>query len=286
MSNRQLIFSALLACTVAVSLQFPVAAEPVSDELVIDGQKLITRTKAPDGHPFDEVMSGWLFRTGETRMLEADSFQNPGMLYVERGEEIWSTVDGKAGKSCASCHGDASESMKAVGASFPKWDDEANRPINVELQINKCRTENMEAEPYKFDAADQKALTTFIKHQALGTPVQVDLSQGQMMSWWDRGKGLYYRRTGQLNLSCSSCHEQNAGNYIRADHLSQGNVNGFPTYRLKQANMVSLHNRFRGCIRDTRAEYPKAFSDELMALEVYVTWRGTGLSVETPAVRQ
>ncbi|MEP3258469.1 MAG: sulfur oxidation c-type cytochrome SoxA, partial [Roseibium sp.] len=42
----------------------------------------------------------------------------------------------------------------------------------------------------------------------------------------------------------------------------------------------------RGCIRDTRAEFPAAFSDELMALEVYVTWRGTGLSVETPAVRQ
>ncbi len=35
-------------------------------------------------------------------------------------------------------------------------------------------------------------------------------------------------------------------------------------------------NRFRGCVRDTRAEIPKAFSDELMALEVYVTWRGTG----------
>ena len=47
-----------------------------------------------------------------------------------------------------------------------------------------------------------------------------------------------------------------------------------------------MQNRFRGCIRDTRAEIPKAFSDELMALEVYVTWRGTGLSVETPAVRQ
>ena len=44
------------------------------------------------------------------------------------------------------------------------------------------------------------------------------------------------------------------GHYIRADHLSQGKTNGFPTYRLKQANLVSLHNRFRGCIRDTRAE--------------------------------
>jgi len=262
-------------------------AEPADDDLVIDGtMKMTVRAKPPEGHPLDEVRSGWLYRTEETRALEEDTFQNPGMLYVERGEEIWNTADGKAGKSCASCHGEAAASMKGVGASFPKWDADAKRPINVELRINKCRQENMQAEPYKFDHADQKALTTYIKHQSLGMPVSVDLSQGDMQSWWEKGKETYYTRTGQLNLSCASCHELNNGKYIRADHLSQGNVNGFPTYRLKQANMVSLHNRFRGCIRDTRAEYPKAFTDVLMALEVYVTWRGTGLSVETPAVRQ
>lgn len=261
-------------------------ADPVDDTLTIDGEKMVTRTAAPDGHPFDEVMSGWLFRSEETRMLETDSFQNPGMLGVERGADIWETADGTAGKSCASCHGDAAESMKGVGASYPKWDEDAKRPINVELRIDKCRVENMGAEPYKFDAADQKALTAYVKHQSLGMPMQLDLSQGDLQSWWDRGKDLYYTRTGQLNFSCASCHETSMGRMIRADHLSQGQVNGFPTYRLKQATLISLHNRFRGCIRDTRAEFPAAFSDSLMALEVYVTWRGTGLSVETPAVRQ
>jgi len=261
-------------------------AEPANDELVIDGRKLITETKAPEGHPFDVVRSGWLYRTKETRDLERDSFENPGMLYVERGKEIWNKVDGSAGKSCASCHQDAAKSMKDIGAHYPKWSAADKRPINIELQINKCRAEKMGAKPYKFDAADQKALTTYIKNQSLGTPVKLDLTQGDMMKWWHRGKDEYYMRTGQLNLSCASCHELNNGKHIRADHLSQGNVNGFPTYRLKQAHMISLHNRFRGCIRDTRAEYPKAFSDELMALEVYVTWRGSGLSVETPAVRQ
>jgi L-cysteine S-thiosulfotransferase len=262
-------------------------ADPVDEKLVIDGQKeIITRAKAPAGHPFDEVISGWHYRTPETRALEADSFQNPGMLYVERGAEIWNTVDGAAGKSCASCHGNAAESMKGVGAGYPKWSEAAGKPVNLELQVDACRKDQMQAEPYKFDHADQKALVTFIKHQSLGVPMSVDLAKGEMQSWWDRGKEMYYQRTGQLNLGCASCHEQNNGKYIRADHLSQGNVNGFPTYRLKQANMVSLHNRFRGCIRDTRAEFPKAFSDELMALEVYVTWRGTGLGIETPAVRQ
>lgn len=284
--SRKLILA--LATAIAGSgIAVMASAEPVDEELVIDGEiQMVTRTTAPEGHPFDEVLSGWLYRTAETRALEADSFQNPGMLYVGRGEEIWNTVEGEAGKSCASCHGDASESMASVGSSFPKWDADAKRPVNVELQINKCRENNLKAEPYKFDAGDQRALTTFIKHQSLGKPVEIDLSQGDMQSWWETGKDFYYTRTGQLNLSCASCHEENNGRYIRADHLSQGNVNGFPTYRFNTAGMVSLHNRFRGCIRDTRAEFPAAFSDELMALEVYTTWRGTGLSVETPAVRQ
>jgi sulfur-oxidizing protein SoxA len=285
--SKHLILAAAVAVAASGMVITPAGADPVADKLFIDGEtQIITRVPAPEGHPFKEVLSGWLFRTKETRALEADSFQNPGMLYVERGAEIWNMVDGEAGKSCASCHGDAAQSMADVGASYPKWDAASKRPINVELQIDKCRANNMKAKPYKFDDANQKALTTYLKHQSLGKPVTVDLKQGEMQIWWDKGKELYYTRTGQLNLSCTNCHEDNAGKYIRADHLSQGNVNGFPTYRLKQANMVSLHNRFRGCIRDTRAEFPAAFSDDLMALEVYVTWRGTGLSVETPAVRQ
>ncbi|MBP1847429.1 sulfur-oxidizing protein SoxA [Rhizobium petrolearium] len=261
-------------------------ADPVDDTLTIDDREMIIRAKAPKGHPFDEVLSGWLFRESETRATEADSFANPGMLAVERGEELWNTVDGSMGKSCSSCHNDASATMKDVGAHFPKWDAKARKPVNIEMKINDCRTERMGAEPYKFDAEEQVALTTYIKHQSLGTPVQIDLSEGEMQSWWEKGKELYYTRTGQLDFSCASCHEKSMGKFIRADHLSQGQVNGFPTYRFNTAGMVSLHNRFRGCIRDTRAEMPKAFSDELMALEVYVTWRGTGLSVETPAVRQ
>ncbi len=276
-----------LGSPLATCLSVVANAEPVDDELVINDEiEIITRTAAPADHPFDEVLSGWLYRTPETRALEVDSFQNPGMLAVELGEEIWNTVEGTEGKSCATCRGDASESMKGVGARFPKWNADSSRPINVELQINECRTERMGADPYKFDKGWQKPLTAFIKHQSLGMPVGIDLSVGGMHGWWDRGKDVHYRSTGQFNLFCATCHELNNGLYIRADHLNRGQATGFPTYRLKQAALVSLHNRFRGCIRDMRAEFPAAFSDELMALEVYLTWRSTGLSVETPAVRQ
>lgn len=278
--------SALFSVVCALSAT-AVNAEPVDEQLVIDGElEMATRVAPPEGHPLTELISGWHYRTPETRALEADSFQNPGMLGVEQGEEIWNTVEGTEGKSCASCHNDAATSMKGVGASYPKWHSASKRPINIELQINQCRVDNMGAEAYKFDKGGQKPLTAYIKHQSLGMPVNLNVEEGEMQAWLESGKEMYYKRTGQLNLSCASCHEKNNGKYIRADHLSQGNINGFPTYRLKQGTLISTHNRFRGCIRDTRAEYPDAFSDPLMALEVYVTWRGTGLAVETPGVRQ
>ena len=108
---------------------------------------------------------------------------------------------------------------------------------------------------------------------------------GAAAEWWEKGKELYYTRFGQLELSCANCHEQNYGNMIRADHLSQGQTNGFPAYRLKNAKLNSIHNRFKGCVRDTRAETFGEGSAEFRALELYVASRGAGLSVEGVGVR-
>src|SRR3546814_15809423 len=98
------------------------SADPVDDELVIDGEiPMVIRTEAPEGHPFDEVLSGWLYRTAETRALEADSCANPAMLYVEQGEAPWNTVVGDVGKASAACHGDAAERVAEGGATSRTW---------------------------------------------------------------------------------------------------------------------------------------------------------------------
>ena len=117
-------------------------------------------------------------------------------------------------------------------------------------------------------------------------PVNVAVD-GPAAEWFEKGKEMYYTRYGQLELACANCHEDHWGDMIRADHLSQGQINGFPTYRLKNAKLNSIHGRFKGCIRDTTGRDLQAVgSPEFRALELYVAWRGTGLSVETPAVRQ
>ena len=277
----------LLAAMAGIGLlSGPVLADPNDGVLTMDnGQTLVTDLEPGADHPLDHLYSGWRFRETETQALQLDDFENPAFPAVDAGEELWSKVDGSEGKSCASCHNDAATSMKGVRAQMPKWNAAINRPHTMETQINECRTTRMGAEKWKWEARQMLAMTAYVGLQSRGMAVSVNVDEGEMPKWSEKGKELYYTRVGQLNMSCANCHEDNYGNMIRADHLSQGHINGFPTYRLKWAGLGSSHRRFKGCMDNIRATPFKRGSDEFTALEVYLAARGNGLSVETPAVR-
>lgn len=284
--TRSLLRAGLASAALAFALAGGAAADPADDTLILNGEiEMITRAPAPEhlgGRLGPETLSGWLFREDDTRDMQADDFENPAILHVEQGEVLWNTVDGSEGKSCAACH-EGPESMRGVRASMPKINSDGEL-WSVENYINQCRTERMGAEAWKWSGQEMLDMTAMISAQSRGMPVDVQID-GPYAPYWEQGREMYYTRFGQLELACANCHEDNWGNNIRADHLSQGQINGFPTYRLKNTNLVSMHNRFRGCIRDTRAESFAEGSPEFIALELYVASRGNGLSVEGPAVR-
>ena len=249
-----------------------------------NGQTLVTDLKPAAGHPLDHLYSGWRFRASETQSMQLDDTENPTFPAVDTGEGLWNKVDGSESKSCASCHNDASTSMKGVRAAFPKWNAALNRPHTMETQVNECRTTRMGADKWKWEANQMLAMTAYLGLQSRGMLVNVDTSVGEMPKWTAKGKELYYTRVGQLNMSCANCHEENYGKMLRADHLSQGHINGYPTYSLR-SGLGSTHGRFKGCLIAIRAKPFKRGSDEFTALEVYLAARGNGLAVETPAVR-
>jgi sulfur-oxidizing protein SoxA len=274
---------AALASLLTTSLAF---ADPVDDTLILNEETdMITRTAAPAhlSDTLDEVMSGWLFRGTETRAMQADDFDNPGMMFVEQAQDSWMIAEGTEGKSCSSCHNDM-DSMAGVKATYPKWNEEAGEVRTLQMQMNNCRTERMGAEAWGYDKTPAINMEAALSAVSRGLPVNVAID-GPAQSAWELGKELYYTRTGQLELSCANCHEESYGMMIRADHLSQGQINGFPVYRLKNTKLNGVHSRFKGCVRDTRAETYKPGSAEFVALELYVASRGNGLSVEGPSIR-
>lgn len=276
--------AAAFAALAFAPVQFAVAGGPNDNELVIDGEKIVTKVKAPEGSPFDDLYSGWRYRSPETQALQADDFENPAFPLVEVGQANWSKVEGSENKSCASCHNDAAESMKGVRAEMPKWNEKAGKPMALEQYINGCRTQRMGAEEWKWESDQMLGMTAYVGLQSRGMPLNPK-TDGPMQSWHDKGKDIYYTRVGQLDLSCANCHENYNGKFIRADHLSQGNINGFPLFRFKWQGVGSIHRRFKGCMNNIRAKPYEVGGDEFVALELYVAARGKGLSVETPAVR-
>lgn len=279
----RILTGAILATALTTNV---VSADPADDTLILNEEtEMVTRTAAPAhvSDVLDEVMSGWLFRGTETRAMQADDFDNPGMIFVEQAQDMWETADGTEGKSCSSCHDDM-DSMAGVKATYPKWNEAAGEVRTLQMQMNDCRTNRMGAEAWKYDKGPAINMEAALSSVSRGMPVNVAIT-GPAQSTWEMGKELYYTRTGQLELSCANCHEDNYGNMIRADHLSQGQINGFPVYRLKNTKLNGAHSRFKGCIRDTRAETYSPGSPEFVALELYVASRGNGLSVEGPSIR-
>ncbi|WP_439154223.1 sulfur oxidation c-type cytochrome SoxA [Yoonia sp.] len=272
------------AAAIALFAAGAVQADEDANLIINEEIEITVRTDAPehvDG--LRTIYSGWVFRSDETQALQMDDFENPGMIFADDARDAWNIAEGSEGKSCADCHGDP-DSLADARGTFPKWNDEAEEVRTLAMQVNGCRTEQMGAEAWKYDGTEMLNMEALLASVARGNPVNVAID-GPVAATYELGKELYYTRTGQLDLSCANCHEDNYGNNIRADHLSQGQINGFPTYRLKNAKLNGVQSRFRGCIRDTRAETYAVGSEEFIALELYVASRGNGLSVEGPSVR-
>jgi sulfur-oxidizing protein SoxA len=277
------------AAVLGLALTGTAFADPADDTLAVsteDGEITLTTTAPAPDHlkdALDTIYSGWHFRDDNTRAMQKDDFENLGMVFVDRGLDSWNATQGKGGESCAGCH-EGPESMKGLRASTPRVDAKTGKLMLVEDYVNTCVSERMGLEKWGMTSAKMKDMLALISMQSRGMPVNVAID-GAAAPFWEKGKEIYYTRYGQLEMSCANCHEDNYGKYIRSDHLSQGQVNGFPVYRLKDAGVLSAQQRFVGCVRDTRAETFKAGSDEFKALELYVASRGNGLSVEGVSMR-
>jgi sulfur-oxidizing protein SoxA len=235
--------------------------------------------------PLSEVKSGSAFLGADLRSLQNDDFANPGMLWVERGEKLWSEPAGKTKQSCASCHKDAKTSMRGVAAHYPKVDAESGRLVNLEGRINLCRTRRVGAEPFKYESEELLAMTAYVARQSKGMPMAASVD-GPAKAHFEAGEVAYRLRRGQMNLSCAHCHEANWGKRLLSETISQGQPNAYPAYRMEWQTIGSLERRLRACLSGIRAEMLPYGSPEYLDLELYLAWRAQGLPVETPGVRR
>ena len=232
----------------------------------------------------DPRRSGYQDMSPALQKMQNDDTANPAMLFVQAGAAAWSEKTGAAGKSCADCHGDAASSMKGVAARYPAFAADAGRPVDLEGRINLCRTTRQQADAFKPESDGLLALSAYTTLQSRGQPIAPP-DDARMAELRARGAALYKRRQGQLNLSCASCHDDNAGKKLAGSTIPQAHPTGYPIYRLEWQALGSLKRRLRNCVVGLRAE-PWPYDDaEYLALEAYLMERARGMPMDAPGVR-
>jgi sulfur-oxidizing protein SoxA len=234
----------------------------------------------------DARRTGYQDMSETLQKMEDDDSANPGMLFVQAGELLWRQKpqgrEGAAGKACADCH--AEGSMKGVAARYPSFPPNSDSPVDLEGRINLCRTQRQQAEPLKLESDDLLALTAWLAQQSRGEPIAPPEGP-RLKQLRGEGEAIFRKRQGQINLSCASCHDDNAGKKLAGATIPQAHPTAYPVYRLEWQTLGSLKRRLRNCLVGLRAEPYDYDSREYIALEAWLMERARGLKLEGVGVR-
>lgn len=240
----------------------------------------------------DTRRAGFADMSTALQAMQQDDTLNPAMLWVREGEALWSQAPA-SGPSCAGCHssptsqsqtGHPSASIQTAATRHPAFDGTLNKPVTLAGRVDLCRQRHQNLKPQDADGPEVLALSAWLMHQARGLPITPP-PDPRLTAWTQRGEQLYGARMGQLNLACTHCHDQYAGQRLGGAPIPQAHPTGYPTYRLEWQKLGSLPRRLRACMTGVRAEPFATGSDEWVALEGYLMKRAAGMTLEGAAVR-
>ncbi|MFC1775950.1 sulfur oxidation c-type cytochrome SoxA [Pseudomonadota bacterium] len=209
----------------------------------------------------------------------------PYEFSIDQGKSLWDEKFAD-GKTYSDCFKDSESGVKQL---FPKFDKHKGEVVTLAMAINRCREKHGQT-GFEYGGDQLLSLSAYMAFQSRGNTINVTVTKDdpRAMAAYEEGKQFYYTKRGQLNFSCADCHISSAGQYVRADRLSAGlgHPTHFPVYRSKSGGMVSLHQRFYGCVRDVRAKPFELQSREFRNLEYFLTYMSNGLEVNGPGARK
>ena len=87
----------------------------------------------------DPLRSGFDDMSRENQALQRDDTANPGLLWVQDGEDLWTRKPTPGGRACADCHGGAA-SLRGVAARYPAFDAQTAQTVDLQGRVNLCRS--------------------------------------------------------------------------------------------------------------------------------------------------
>jgi sulfur-oxidizing protein SoxA len=236
--------------------------------------------------PYEDYKNGvYSIDASAREQWEAMEEFPPYELNVDRGEELFNQTF-KNGNTYGSCF---ENDGIGIRQNYPYFDTGRNKVVTLEGALNDCRVKNGEKPLSYFKGKELAHVSAYMAYTSRGNKFNVQIPNNlEALNAYEKGKKLYFTKKGQLNFSCADCHVYQTGTKLRADIPSPaiGHPTHFPVYRSGMGRLVTLHERFAGCLNRIRAKSFKGGSDELNNLEFFTTFMSNGLEVNGPGSRK
>ena len=236
--------------------------------------------------PYEDYKNGvYSIDASAREQWEAMEEFPPYELNVDRGEELFNQAF-KNGNTYGSCFDNEGIGIRQ---NYPYFDTDRNKVVTLEGALNDCRVKNGEKPLSYFKGKELAHVSAYMAYTSRGNKFNVQIpNTSEAIDAYENGKKLYFTKKGQLNFSCADCHVYQTGTKLRADIPSPaiGHPTHFPVYRSGMGRLVTLHERFAGCLNRIIAKSFKGGSDELNNLEFFTTFMSNGLEVNGPGSRK
>src|SRR3569833_151588 len=176
---------------------------------------------------------------------------------------------------------------KMIAGNYPMFDEAKGKVVTLEDAVNDCRVANGEA-PFKLsDPKTIGVLSAYMRTLSDGMIMNVKVQGPKATAAYEAGKTTFFRRTGQLNFACATCHVQNAGTRLRSELLSPvvGQAVHWPVFRGGE-KLVTLQDRYSGCFKMIRAVPPAQDSTVMNDLEYFHSAMSNGLPMKASVFRK
>jgi L-cysteine S-thiosulfotransferase len=235
------------------------------------------------------------------QMLAAD---NPGELWVERGERLFYATRGPKQTSLAQCDlGRGPGKVEGAYAQLPRYFEDTGRVQDLESRLMTCMVElqgfsRADIVKGRFGTldrdSDMEALVSFIASKSNGMAMAAPLRHPKEREVYKAGEYLFHRRSGPLDFSCATCHSdegkrvrlQELPNMTDAKQVSMVVSTGWPAYRGTQASVRTMQHRLYDCNWQMRHADLGYASDMSVALTSYMNHQGRGGVIRLPGVRR
>lgn len=259
---------ALLFLAASASAQSPTAEQ---ERLAV---VQLLQTKLPGTKPADWIEGAVGAQPGVAVIaLSADNATNTHDI-LAIGKKAWERKL-QSGKTLANCFPQAG---RRVAANYPQVDAKSGLLITLEGALRNCLQTHGESEPLA-DAA-MGPLVAYVRSLSDAQRVNVKVPNAAASAEFEAGRQFFYRRIGQQDFACASCHLHHAGKVFGDATLSPAVGQAVTWPRVEAGGGVrTLHAQFQRCMIRSGAE-PEALGSTLFnQLEYYLTYLSNNLPI-------